>query len=327
METLVPRLREYVEVSAFSEKRNQLLRFLDMLSGLIRHRKDCELVLIDVFSSRAFWYAYTIAKLSRQFGIPYILVVRGGDFETRLSRSRKFCDNLFRQANVSVAPSAFLQKLLSNYDYRVDCIPNFIEIEKYPFLKRNRCAPKLLWVRAFHKVYNPTLVVEIAIQLLNEYKSVEICMVGAEKDGSMEVVKEKARKAGIFESIRFTGFLAKNDWIKISAEYDIFINTTNFDNTPVSVIEAMALGLPVISTNVGGLSYLIMNGETGFLVKKNDALGFVEVVKKLIEDEGLAEQVSINGRNKAQSFDWRVVGPQWKLLIDSNKRLLQKYQS
>ena len=77
----------------------------------------------------------------------------------------------------------------------------------------------------------------------------------SQKDGSMEACKEYAAEEKL--PVKFTGKLEKNEWIKISADAGIFINTSNIDNTPVSLMEAMALGLPVVSTNVGGIPYLI----------------------------------------------------------------------
>ena len=112
-------------------------------------------------------------------------------------------------------------------------------------------------------------------------------------------------------SVKFTGKLSKNEWTTLAKNYNIFINTTNFDNTPVSVIEAMALGLPVISTNVGGLSYLIDDQKDGLLVPKNDSDAFVKAINRLIEHPELAQQLSIAARKKVGKFDWEVVKEKW----------------
>ena len=80
-------------------------------------------------------------------------------------------------------------------------------------------------------------------------------MVGPDKDGSLEKTKQYAKEKGVLHRVRFTGGLSKTEWIELSKDYNIFINTTNVDNTPVSVMEAMALGFPVISTNVGGVPF------------------------------------------------------------------------
>ncbi|MBP9192953.1 MAG: glycosyltransferase family 4 protein, partial [Ignavibacteria bacterium] len=176
---------------------------------------------------------------------------------------------------------------------------------------------KLLWVRSFHEIYNPVLALEILKALKENFPDAELCMVGPDKDGSLEKVKVKATELGINDSLKFTGKLSKEEWLKLSEEYDIFINTTNFDNHPVSVIEAMALGLPVVSTNVGGLPFLIENNKDGILVNPGNKEEFVISIEKLISDNKLATDLAVNARKKVEEFDWEVVKLKWFDLIDS----------
>ena len=95
----------------------------------------------------------------------------------------------------------------------------------------------------------------------------------------------------------------------------VFINTTNFDNTPVSVIEAMALGIPVVSTNVGGLPFLIDNGTDGLLVQPRDANAMVEAIIKLKNDTDLMTELVNNARYKVEDFAWNAVKPRWEALL------------
>ena len=101
------------------------------------------------------------------------------------------------------------------------------------------------------------------------------------------------------------------------AQHDVFLNTTNIDNAPVSVIEAMACGLPVVSTNVGGIPYLLEHGKTALLVGPGDSDGMTGAVKRLLPEQGLYSELSANGRQLAESFDWEVVLPQWQRLLNS----------
>src|SRR5690606_185979 len=118
-----------------------------------------------------------------------------------------------------------------------------------------------------------------------------------------------AKKHGL--PVKFTGKLKKKEWIKLSAYYDIFINSSDIDNTPVSVIEAMTLGLPVVSTNVGGIPFLIEDGITGLLVNPNDPEGMAGKINSLLEDPAKARLLAAHGRERIKEFDWELIKAEW----------------
>ena len=137
----------------------------------------------------------------------------------------------------------------------------------------------------------------------------KLCMVGPDSDGCLEEVKKYADQLEV--EVSFTGRLSKQEWIKLSEDYNIFINTTNFDNMPISVIEAMALGLPVLSTNVGGLPFLIKHDKTGFLVEPNSVVSFVESIERIIHSPSQTNKIIGSARNHVENLDWEVVKKQW----------------
>lgn len=320
-EALVLGLREITHVVACSSKAGKLARLMDMIITLIKHRHSCKLVFIDTFSSQAFWFVVILSFLCRASSIPYVPVIRGGDFATRLKRSPWFCNQVFLKAATSVTPSMFLSNLLKKAGYKHYIIPNFLNIELYPFKKREQIRPRLLWVRSFHTAYNPLLAVDVLIALLEEFPYVELCMVGADKDGSMEKVRQYAMKKNVLNHVRLMGYLPKKEWIELSKNYDIFINTTDFDNMPVSVLEAMALGLPVVSTDAGGVPYLIKHRVNGLLVKKNDINGFAECIRLLITDSLLSSAVTAAARQGVEKLDWVEISKLWNELIRQHSRL------
>ena len=119
-------------------------------------------------------------------------------------------------------------------------------------------------------------------------------------------------------NVKFTGKLEKKKWIELSKDYNVFINTTNFDNTPVSVIEAMALGLPVVSTNVGGMPYLIENEIDGILVSPNQSESMSSTIVSIIDDSDKREMIIKNARSKVEKFAWTDVKSLWIKVLDSN---------
>jgi glycosyltransferase involved in cell wall biosynthesis len=152
-------------------------------------------------------------------------------------------------------------------------------------------------------------------QLKASFLEAKLCMVGPDKDGSRGEVEAKAKELRVLDDLEFPGKLSKIEWIEKSKIFDIFINTTNFDNRPISVLEAWALGLPVVSTNAGGLPYLIENEETGLLVNKDDPEAMANQIERLIQNPELANKLSVKARQKAEEFDWANIKPQWDFLF------------
>jgi glycosyltransferase involved in cell wall biosynthesis len=315
LETLTGLLEtEGFTVYTASSRKNKLWRFIHMMQTVFRNRKILSMVLIDTYSTQNFYYAVLIAKLCRAFRLKYIPILHGGNLPYRLSENPKLCRSLFGKAYTNVAPSrylleAFREKGFKNLTY----IPNIIELVKYPFRHRMHVQPKLLWVRSFAALYNPDLALEVLEALLKQGVDATLCMVGPDKDGSLARCKAYAQERNL--PVTFTGKLEKDEWIALAASYDIFLNTTNIDNTPVSVIEAMALGLPVISTNVGGIPYLLEHDRNALLVLPNDRDAFVEQLIRLLNTPNLAGSLSQQGREMVSAFDWQQVKPLWLKLL------------
>ena len=131
-------------------------------------------------------------------------------------------------------------------------------------------------------------------------------MVGPDKDGSLDKCIKLSKDLDIEDNIKFTGQLSKKEWIEISKKYSIFLNTTNYDNMPISVMEIMALGLPIVSTDVGGVTHLLKHDIDGLLVDKNDINSMADSISNILNNKGLAEKLSINSRKKLKNIHGRI---------------------
>lgn len=307
--------QEGITVYTASSCSNKLLRFLDMLIATIRYSSKVSVVFIDTYSTQNFYYAVAVSKVCRLLRLPYVPILHGGNLPSRLETHSKLSEKLFRNAKVNISPSHYLLEVFKAKGFQnVQYIPNSIPLDDYPFFLRKELQPRLLWVRSFAELYNPMLAVEVVKKLHEKGIRATLTMVGPDKDGSLEKCTLEAEKYNL--PIKFTGKMERLEWISLSKAHDIFINTTNFDNTPVSLIEASALGLPIISTNVGGIPYLIEDYKTGILVPPNNAEVFVNAITDLLSNSELAKNLIQNGREKATNFNWQVVKQDWLSLIN-----------
>ena len=305
--------QEGYEVYYSSEKKMFLFRLLDMVLAVFRYKK-VDYILIDTYSTKAFWYAVICSQVARLLKLKYIPILHGGNLPERLKNNPFLSQLLFKYAHKNVAPSGYLQNAFEKLGYsNVIHIPNSIAIADYPFQLRISFEPKLLWVRAFASIYNPKMAVDVLLNVQKNYPNASLTMVGPDKDGSLQTTEEYAKLKGV--SVNVTGQLPKETWLNLATEHSIFINTTHFDNTPVSVMEAMALGLPVVSTNVGGIPYLIQDEVDGFLVGDSKATEMAEKIIKLADCPTDAIAMVKKARTKIELLDWQLIKHQWGNLL------------
>ncbi len=302
--------REGYTVYYASSQKNKLLRLLDMVFQTLRFARKVDYVLIDTYSTVNFWYALVISQLCRLLGVKYIPKLLGGDLPNRLDNSRFFCDLIFKNAHQNVAPSMYLYSAFKDRGYNnLLHLPNSIELHKYQFDKKSYDFPRILWVRSFAQLYNPVLAVKVLLAIQKKYPQAQLCMVGPKKDESYEATIAFANENKA--AVTFTGKLSKAEWAHLSKQYNVFLNTTHFDNTPVSVIEAIALGLPVVSTNVGGIPFLLQHEQNALLVEDNDLEAMVAQIERLFINPQFADTLTVNAYNLVKGFDWNIIRKQW----------------
>src|SRR5207253_9954293 len=110
-------------------------------------------------------------------------------------------------------------------------IPNSIDVDMYSFRVRSRTEPHLVWLRAFHEIYNPSLAVRTVALLRKDFRSLQLRMLGPDKgDGSLQIALRTAAELGVTARVATPGMIAKSAVPKALSEQDIFLNTTNIDN-------------------------------------------------------------------------------------------------
>lgn len=298
-----------------SRVRSRPLRMLDMLVTAWGSRGKYDIAQIDIYSGAAFRGAEWVTRVVRMVKKPFILTLHGGNLPDLARRNPKRVARLIRSASAVTAPSQYLADAVRSFRSDVRVIPNPLDLASYAYQERLFLRPRLLWVRAFHRIYNPVLAVHALAEIASYSEDAHLTMIGPDKDGTLEDARAEAMKLGLLSRIVFTGGINKSEIPQWMAKSDIFLNTTTIDNAPVSVIEAMAMGLPVVTTNVGGIPYLIENERSGMLVPPNDAKAMARAVIRLLSEPSLASAVSQNARATAEGFAWDNIRPKWEALL------------
>jgi glycosyltransferase involved in cell wall biosynthesis len=298
-----------------SKQQSRALRVADMLFTVWNMRRSYNVVQLDVYSGSAFSWAEWVSRLAQMLNKPLVLTLHGGNLPKFARTHPRRVSRLFARANVVTAPSRYLADALQDFKRDIEVIPNPLALEMYQYKERGNPKPELVWLRTFHRIYDPLLAVRVLARMQSRFPQASLKMIGPDKDGSLSEVRAEAKRLGVSSQVTFTGGVAKSEVPPLLTTGDIFLNTTTIDNSPVSVLEAMASGLCVVSTHVGGIPYMIENGRDGLLVPSGDADAMAAAVMRLLDEPDLAARLSRGARKKAESYSWELTLPRWESLF------------
>jgi len=299
---------------AVSDKRNRYQRLLHIARFLVVNRRRITIQCLSVYSGPSFVLADLISGLGKALGQKIVLHFHGGGLPDLFARRPDWARRVLRRGNALVAPSLFLARAVRNLGFECQIIPNVICLDDYPFRERAKIEPRLFWMRSFHPIWNPEMAVKVLARLRERGIAATMVMGGSDK-GSLRSVRQLVTELKIRDAVRFPGFLDRGGKAREGHAADVFLNTNRLDNMPVAVVEACTMGLPVVSTNVGGIPDLLTDGETGLLVASDNVKGMASAVTRLLKDPELTRKLSRNGRLLAEQSDWSAVKEHWRSLF------------
>lgn len=321
METLEPLFKEFANVRSASMHKNQMLRLLSMVFLFVFKCRSADYILIDVYSTRAYVYASTISFLSRLFNKKYILVLHGGNLPNRFIKHEKSMRKVFENAYAVVAPSNYLKSFFDSHGIMTIHIPNVIELSNYSFTKREFFNPTFISIRGFGEIYNPLMILKAINSLKTEFPNLKLTLIGSQGELLYGDVLKFISENNLEKNVTVLNKMPKDEWVKLSEQSDFMLSTPTIDNMPVSIIEGMSLGLVIVSTNVGGIPYLLEDGVDSILVESDNPKDLTDKLKVLLQNVDLCKSLAIAGRKKAEMYDWNVVKESWKRTLKINESL------
>lgn len=301
-------------VSLTSKHISRVRRVLDTAMSILTWKNQVDILLIMVFSGAGFGIADIASAIGRWLHKPIVMWLHGGALPQFSQRFPHWVQRVLCRGTAIVSPSPYLAYHFGTLGYSVRVIPNVLNLCDYPYRHRETCLPRLIWMRTFEESYNPELAVEVVSRLRSHWPEVVLTMGGQDR-GWLNEVKSRIRKLGLESHVRLTGFMDKGIKPREFNVHDIYLSTTRVDNTPVSVIEAAAFGLPIVATSVGGIPFMLRDGETALLVEDNNADEMAYAVSRLINDPTLSSRLSTQGRKMAEAYDWQPVRSGWEGLF------------
>lgn len=168
--------------------------------------------------------------------------------------------------------------------------------------KEPRDTNTILFVGRFVPSKNIGLLLE-AFDYVNQFHDTELVLVG---DGPLrDKLEMKASKLRLEDSVEFTGYVDNEELPTYYRDADIFVLSSRNDNHPITILEAMSSGIPVVAPRVGWIPELVDDEETGLLYEKGSKDGLVEAINGALRDGELRKEMGRNARRKAvEGFDW-----------------------
>jgi len=306
--TNAPRSGTYRLISAIPGFRT-FLNLLFFLKNLRSALKQSDVIyLMTAFFNFFFWVTYPALILIKVYGKPVILSARGGDAHRFFGKHGKLIRPILDKADAITTPSRFLCKAFWDaFAIKAHVVPNVADLEQFRFVSRERFQAKLLVTRNLEKIYDIGCVIRAFKRVFERFPDAELGIVG---EGTLEKqLKSLAAELGVHKQTHFYGPIQHAEIHKLYEKYDIYVNASRVDNLPGSILEAFACGLPVVSTNAGGVPFMVEHGRTGFLVELGDYEQLAAKVIEIVENPAIGRRLAEAAFREAKQYSWEHVGP------------------
>lgn len=278
---------------------------------LVRELRRADVVHVFSASYSSFLLSPLPAFLvARLLGKPVFINYRSGEAPDHLSRSR-IARAVLKRTDANVVPSRFLRDVFAQFRIPAEIIPNVVDLTQFRFVARRPIRPRLLSTRNFEPLYNVECTLRAFQIIQRQCPDASLTLVGA---GSQEQrLRQLAAVLGL-RHVTFVGPVKPDEICHRYAEADIYVQTPNIDNMPSSVLEAFASGLPVVSTNAGGVPAVLTEEVHGLLAPVGDHEAVARQVLRLIRDQALVDRLTGAALASCDSYQWDVVRGRWVAL-------------
>jgi len=259
--------------------------------------------------------------LWKKYKIPYVISLRGSDvpgysdrFGLVYATLSFFIRHIWNKAMAVIANSRGLKELALKTDplQEIGIIYNGIDTEKFQLDLQKKEAGKInLTVGASRITARKGIIFLIdAMKILSEkYPEVFLDVMG--EGDAKENLENYVEKSGLTDRVKFVGRIPSDETFRYYQKADIFVLPSLNEGMSNAMLEALASGLPIVSTDTGGAQELVRDGINGFIVKMKDSRDLAEKVERLVSDGELRKRMGEESRDLAEKMSWKNVSQQY----------------
>jgi glycosyltransferase involved in cell wall biosynthesis len=296
-----------------------LFRLVTYKITLMKRLKNTDVIHIMANSGWS-WHLFAAPAIffGRIYNKPVIVNYRGGYAADFFSKSWFWVNLTLKKVQAIVVPSIFLQEVFNDFGKESIVIPNVLDKELFfqASKKTNDNTPHLIVTRNLEAIYDVATTIRAFALVIKEFPKalLSIAGTGPEKQTLIKLINE----LNLDDSVSFTGRLAPEEMAKLYQSADVMLNASTVDNTPNSIIEALACATPVVSTNAGGIPKLVEDQHDALLVNIADYQKMAEAALEILTSSTLQEKLVNNGLQTIKKFYWSNVWLKLKACYDES---------
>src|SRR5262249_46081205 len=246
--------------------------------------------------------------ISRLYGKGILLNYHSGEADDHLRRWRRSAIPTLKLADQLIVPSEYLVDVFAEFGLPAKAIYNLIETDRFRFRERSVLRPKFLSNRNFEKHYGVDRALRAFARIQTHVPEAQLVVAG---DGPERVALEQLARELKLKNTEFVGRVGHDRVIELYDANDVFLNGSEIDNQPLSILEAFACGLPVVTTDAGGIPYMVDNGRTGLIAAKSDDEQLAATALRVFAEPELAQTLIQQGREECCKYRWESVRGDW----------------
>lgn len=251
-----------------------------------------------LFAAPAIW----IARLR---GVPAVVNYRGGDAAAFFARQVRWIRPSLRRVAEVIVPSGFLRAVFAAHGVSATIVPNVVNLEAFRPAAEAPRSPHLVVTRNLEPIYDIGTAIAAFALVAKVRPGARLTIAGSGPERA--ALERFAAEQGVGLSVRFTGRLDNAELPELYRSATLMLNPARIDNMPNSLLEAMASGVPIVSTDVGGIPYLVADGVSALLVPLGDARAMARAALRILDDPALGVRLARAGLEASRGYAWAKV--------------------
>lgn len=295
---------QYIESYCDGNKIKKIFKaigaYFSFLKEMVRNKPD----LVHIHSSfgGSFYRKLPFVYIANFFNIPVINHIHGSEianlYINASKKKKQLVESCFNKCKYLVVLSEEWKNNLQVVNTKTPkiVIENYSTIHKECLKRKNHQKKIILFLGFITELKGCFDIPEIAKKVIEKNENVEFILAGS---GEIEMLQKIIAKQGISQYFSFPGWVKKGEKEKLLKNADIFFLPSYTEAMPMSILEAMGFGLPIVATNVGGIPQLVEEGRNGYMTEPGKIDGFVKAILELIGSDELIYSMGKEGIKKA----------------------------